>query len=344
MTSMRPKITVALLTYNRSKYLPDAIDSVLAQTFREFTLIILDNASTDNTQDIVRSYSDHRIVYIRNETNIGAFNNGLKAFSLADSEFLLIFHDDDIMKPKLLEYELSIMYNFKDVVIVASNVELIDKEGSIISHNGLNIFNDIIFNQYDFIKSFYLHGLYLPTPTVMLRMTYFRNNIRLNKEVGPAVDSYFYFETNLHSKLYLLSTPLLKNRVHEEQDSIINKYYMNLSLNRYTYRLLENNNLVNLYPYLKKKATYSLISCLIENRSFNIINKTTFAKELFDLKNEIFFCMDTAKVSDKIINIFVNLMISISYHFPLITRYFYKIKKSSIYKALKSIFFKYVFI
>ena len=95
---MRFKVTVAIPTYNRAHYLPEAIESVLAQTFQDFELLILDNASTDNTPELVKSFKDERIRYVRNQTNIGMFGNCNKALELARGEYVIIFHDDDIRK------------------------------------------------------------------------------------------------------------------------------------------------------------------------------------------------------------------------------------------------------
>ena len=69
------RLTIGLPTYNRAKYLREAIDSVLGQTFADFTLVISDNASTDETPEIVASYDDSRIVYRRHETNRGWLAN-----------------------------------------------------------------------------------------------------------------------------------------------------------------------------------------------------------------------------------------------------------------------------
>jgi len=74
-----PKVTVVIPVYNREKYIGDAIDSILAQTFTHFELLVIDDGSTDRTQGVVQSYRDLRIRLVGNETNGGipkTRNNG----------------------------------------------------------------------------------------------------------------------------------------------------------------------------------------------------------------------------------------------------------------------------
>jgi len=77
----RPKISVIMSVYNGEKYLREAIESILNQTFRDFEFIIINDGSTDKTSEILSSYNDPRIVIINNKRNIGltkSLNKGLK--------------------------------------------------------------------------------------------------------------------------------------------------------------------------------------------------------------------------------------------------------------------------
>ncbi len=101
-----PEITVAILTYNRVKYLTPAIESVLKQTFTDFELLILDNSSTDNTESLVKSFSDQRIRYIKHPPvspgvarNIGLEN--------AKGKYVGYLDDDDIWLPEKLASQLA---------------------------------------------------------------------------------------------------------------------------------------------------------------------------------------------------------------------------------------------
>src|SRR6266480_3507457 len=95
-------VTVVIPTYNRRTFLPIAITSVLRQTFADFQLIVLDDASTDETASVVTSFQDARISYIRNEINLGMVENWNNGFRLARTEYVAFLHDDDVWEPKFL--------------------------------------------------------------------------------------------------------------------------------------------------------------------------------------------------------------------------------------------------
>jgi len=93
------KVTIVVPTYNRSGLLKIGLESILSQDHSDFRVIVLDNASTDNTLEVVRSFGDHRLSYTRNETNIGAFRNSNRAIEVNRSPYFAIFQDDDVMLP-----------------------------------------------------------------------------------------------------------------------------------------------------------------------------------------------------------------------------------------------------
>jgi glycosyltransferase involved in cell wall biosynthesis len=105
MPSKFPRITVGLPVYNGQDYLEAAIESVLAQTYRDFILLISDNASTDDTEQICRSYvaRDARVRYIRHSVNQGLTWNFRAAFDASESEYFKWMAHDDICAPNLLE-------------------------------------------------------------------------------------------------------------------------------------------------------------------------------------------------------------------------------------------------
>ena len=83
-----PTISVIMPTYNAEKYISTAIESILQQTFEDFEFIIIDDASTDQTYDIICSYHDKRITRIRNQRNLGVAACINKGILIAHSEFI----------------------------------------------------------------------------------------------------------------------------------------------------------------------------------------------------------------------------------------------------------------
>jgi len=103
---MTPVVSVVLSTYNRREKLQRAVNSVLAQTLSDIEIIIVDNASTDDTQEAVRGINDGRIRYIRHETNLGgpaARNTGIKN---AKASYIALLDDDDEWMPRKLEKQV----------------------------------------------------------------------------------------------------------------------------------------------------------------------------------------------------------------------------------------------
>ena len=106
---MSPHVTVLMSVYNGEKYLKEAVDSILNQTFEDFEFLIIDDGSTDQSLEILRSYKDQRIRIVQNKKNIGlnqSLNNGLK---LAQGKFIARMDADDISLSKRLEKQVAFM-------------------------------------------------------------------------------------------------------------------------------------------------------------------------------------------------------------------------------------------
>lgn len=117
-----PRVSVLIPTYNYGHFLDEAIGSVLTQTFTDFELIIVDNCSTDHTQQVVAPYlGDDRITYIRNETNLGLVGNWNKCLDLARGEYIKMLCADDKLHPQLLEKFVAVLDAHPNVVLVTSN-------------------------------------------------------------------------------------------------------------------------------------------------------------------------------------------------------------------------------
>jgi len=124
-----PLVTVVITTFNRERYLPSAIRSVLNQTMPDFELLILDNSSSDGTEQVVKSFDDPRMRHIRHPPiTIGAQRNlGLRE---ARGEFVAFLDDDDEWLPAKLERQLGVFRNGPpDLALVYGGFVRIDSEG-----------------------------------------------------------------------------------------------------------------------------------------------------------------------------------------------------------------------
>src|SRR5687768_14893088 len=91
-----PRVSVLIPTYNYARYLDEAIQSAIRQTFTDFEIIIVDNNSTDNTAEVISKYlTDPRIRYYRNKSNIGLINNFNRCLELATGQYIKFLLADD---------------------------------------------------------------------------------------------------------------------------------------------------------------------------------------------------------------------------------------------------------
>jgi glycosyltransferase involved in cell wall biosynthesis len=127
-----PKVTVCLPTFNKVRYLPTAVESVLAQEFRDYELLIVDDASTDNTGEAVRGFRDSRIRWVCNSENIGLVGNWNQCLELARADYAVIFHDDDVMLPGLLRREVEVLESNPEVILVHAAAQTIDANGAVL--------------------------------------------------------------------------------------------------------------------------------------------------------------------------------------------------------------------
>jgi glycosyltransferase involved in cell wall biosynthesis len=132
MQTPTPCVSIGLPVYNGENFLEAAIASLLAQTFTDFELIISDNASSDRTEEICRSYAaqDDRIRYYRNSENIGAAENFNRVVHLARGEYFKWAAHDDICAPTFLEFCVDVLEDDPSMVLCSTEVGCIDWSGN----------------------------------------------------------------------------------------------------------------------------------------------------------------------------------------------------------------------
>lgn len=131
-----PLVTIGMPVYNGQAYLEEALNSILAQTFTDFELIISDNASTDRTEDLCRSYAarDARIRYVRNPVNLGAARNYNRLVDLARGKYFKWASHDDLIEPDFLERCVAVLEADPGVVLAYARNMMIDAQGHVMHH------------------------------------------------------------------------------------------------------------------------------------------------------------------------------------------------------------------
>jgi glycosyltransferase involved in cell wall biosynthesis len=126
-----PIVSIGIPVYNGENYLEEAVNSLLVQSFKDFEIIICDNASTDRTEEICNAFQalDDRVKYYRNAKNLGAAGNYKKAFKLAKGKYFKWMAHDDTCSPNYLEECVKNLDAYPDVVMCFPKVVLIGKDG-----------------------------------------------------------------------------------------------------------------------------------------------------------------------------------------------------------------------
>jgi glycosyltransferase involved in cell wall biosynthesis len=229
-------ISVIMAVYNNEKYLREAIDSILKQSFREFELIIIDDCSTDSSELIINEYGklDSRLVIHRQHMNSGvaiARNVGLQ---LSQGEYIALMDSDDISLPDRLEKQYRFIKAHPEIGVVGGGAEIVDSDGnhlSMLHFPETNLMISWSLCYYDPIVN----------PTVMMR----RNIVRdaggyfdLRKSLDEYYPEDYDLWTRLSEKtsLYNLSDVVLKLRKHGKNITIkypesTTKYSLNISQN-----------------------------------------------------------------------------------------------------------------
>ena len=207
-SSLNPILTVLMPVYNGEKYLNEAIDSILNQTFSDFEFLIINDGSTDNTEDIILSYSDPRIRYIKNEKNLKLIATLNKGLDLVQGIYIARMDADDISLPTRLEKQLNFLVNNQDYILVSSRISSF---GSVSNFYSRSLTNDQIIQEL-------LSNNCIYHSTVMLNKLLLKDEIYRSSFLH-AEDYDLWTRICLLGKMIVLDEVLLKYRVHEDSIS-----------------------------------------------------------------------------------------------------------------------------
>lgn len=204
-----PLVSVLMTAYNREKYIAEAIESVINQTYQNWELIIVDDCSKDNTVSIAKKYAatDNRILVYVNEKNLGDYPNRNKAASYAKGEFLMFVDSDDSIKSDAIEYIFRWFTIFKEA-----------KHSTICYHGAYQ--NPTFLPSNTAINVFFEgQNILSAGPGARVFKTSFFNEIGgFPTKYGPVNDLYFNIYSTSYSPILLLPYEYLNYRIHENQE------------------------------------------------------------------------------------------------------------------------------
>jgi len=203
-------VSVIVLTFNRKDMLKETIDSILAQTFLDFELIIVDNCSIDGTEDFVLSYKDPRIKYFRNQ------NNGIIAVNLnygiskASGEYIALCDDDDLWLPTKLEKQVAILNKEKDVGMVCANGITFNELGEEDIHITKKRNSNYITQKETLMKNIIIQSSAIIRKNILKEFGFFDTS----PEYFTAEEFELWLKIMSKYKVYIIKEPLVKYRTH----------------------------------------------------------------------------------------------------------------------------------
>jgi glycosyltransferase involved in cell wall biosynthesis len=217
-TESSPIVTIGLPVYNSERYVAQSIESLLGQTYRDFILIISDNASTDSTAEICQRYakSDPRVRYYRNAVNIGNPRNFNRVFELTKTPYLKWSTADDYWAPTFLEKALAVMERDPSVVLCYPQAVFVDANGE----NPQNYDDPLCVTQDDPVERFttLLKNIMKAHQHLgVIRMSVLRRTHLLGTHVSSDIN--LLAELALYGKFVELPERLFFRRFHKDSGS-----------------------------------------------------------------------------------------------------------------------------
>ncbi|MGF2684932.1 glycosyltransferase family 2 protein [Marinobacter sp. DUT-3] len=200
--ALKPKVSVVMPTHNRAKELPRSVGSVLSQSFRDFELIIIDDASTDNTEEVIHGFKDSRITYKKLEENVGGAEARNVGVRLAETD-IIAFHDsDDEWRPHKLEKSMSVINEDCGIGVVFS---------SYIKVNGRQCYIMPNVKFFDQSKSFssLLKRNVVGTPTLVVRKSLISRVEGFDPQMARYQDWELAIRLSKFSRLKFIEEPLV---------------------------------------------------------------------------------------------------------------------------------------
>lgn len=207
-----PKVSVIMSVYNGGKYLRGAIDSILNQTFKDFEFIIVNDGSTDNTEEILNTYSDKRLKIITQE-KMGLAKSLNKAIKISKGKYIARMDADDLSLPKRLELQVAFLDKHKNVGLIGTAFSYINGDGKILLTVSMPADNEII--QKRLLKeNCFVHGSVMIGREVLEKVGYYREEFKCSQDYD------LFLRIAKHYKVGNLKEVLYKWRLHKEAVTI----------------------------------------------------------------------------------------------------------------------------
>lgn len=323
-----------MATYNGERFLRESIESVLNQSFKNFEFIIVDDGSIDTTREIVSSYKDDRIYYLKKENNSGIGDSLNIGISKARGAYIARMDDDDVCMPNRFEEQLKVLEKNNEIILCATNVKI--EKGSI------NILKDEV---HEDIKMRLLFGNAIVHPTVMIRKEVLLKH-NYNPEKVPSEDYELWSRLIWEGEFFKIKEPLLFYRyrkLSETSQRRKEQLLINVSVSTFMFRKLGIKNMPDNEENIKILAShnYSISGKKLRGliKWFEKLKQVNKTDGLFPTKK--FNSVANANFEQFIISFFTNQKIlkkiipffNLNFIYKmLVVKYYFKLKKLNSFK------------
>lgn len=253
-----PKVSVILTSFNHAKYICEAIDSVLNQTFTDFELIIVDDASNDGSWEIIKGYSDARVKKIRSKTS-GKINRELNRVisELAAGEYVAIHHSDDVWELDKLEKQVAFLDENPIVGAVFTWAQVIDE-------NSINVEGDWFIqenrSQWSWLSQLFNAENHLNHPSVLVRKECYKVVGTYKSSLFQIPDAEFWTRLLIRYPIHIIQEKLTKHRKFSNMSNVSGVRHDTRNRTNNEWNVLQENflsvsnfeDLIQIFPTLEK--------------------------------------------------------------------------------------------
>jgi glycosyltransferase involved in cell wall biosynthesis len=210
MSTKKPRVSVIMPVYNTERYLKEAVDSILEQTFTDFELIAINDGSKDGCKEILDRYADFdarvKVVHQENQGLVATLNKGIE---MAQADLIARMDADDVSFPRRFQQQIDVFDKHKDVVLVAGGFEIIDEEGEFLYREVVPA-NDRDIKRSMLLRNPIAHG------SVMFRKEACIKVGMYSDAFGPTEDFELWSRLSTVGKFYGLEAAIFKWRINRK--------------------------------------------------------------------------------------------------------------------------------
>jgi glycosyltransferase involved in cell wall biosynthesis len=285
-SNYKVEISVVMSVYNGGAYLAKAIDSILQQSFADFEFIILNDGSTDDTEKIILSYKDNRIVYIDIGFNVGLVESLNRGLQYSKGNYIARMDADDIAMKHRFKYQVEAFRKNPNTVAVGTDYYAFNDQGTKRNRN---------INDSDYLKTLLLFGPSFCHPTTMIKNIFKAKKLQYDRKYVHVEDYELWTDLVSFGDFANINMPLLKYRSHDNQISHvkrmeqlrkcadIRKQYLNHLGFKFTEEQFKTHNFISDNYFIDSKQELAAIEAWLfylikQNHLLNVYNKQSFNK------------------------------------------------------------------